>query len=398
MSFSLCKSVLLLTAIYLPSAINRWYLGSASCSEADSFLNEMQNKCGSFLIHEEHQDAYCLFLRGQNAVVHYQIQKSEGTFHLVKEITFKTLQGLVHYYSQHAGVLCTRLEQPFSINRNVDEIDMSDVQLVHKMKVGKFGDIWRGLKGRTPIVVKTLTSGTVPANHFASQASLIAQLNHPNIIQYQGICTKGKRMYILMEFMKYGNMQEYLSKGEGKDVHFLDLVHMALQVARGMAYLEQQHYLHCSLAARNILVGDGKICKITDFKRCQKVAIGGNKIPPKSQVPYKWTAPDVFTTNDYTIKSDVWSFGVLLYEIVTRGRPPYSHMTNKAAVSATQSGHRMPRPEGCPQGAYDMMLKCWAKDPSNRPSFEAIEWQLEEFFISKCFEDKTYIAPFQIQH
>ena len=356
----------------------------------------MHNTYGSFLIHEEHHDAYCLSLRGRDGVVHYQIQRSEDTLHIAKEITFKTLQDLVHYYSEHAGVLCTKLEQPYLMNTHEGEVDISEVQLVHRMNVGQFGEVWKGLKGKMHVAVKTLTPGTVPASEFIRQASLIAQLNHRNIIQCQGICTKGKRQYILLEFMKYGNLKEYLSKGEGKDVHFLDLVHMALQVARGMAYLEQQHYIHCGLAARNVLVGDEKVCKIADFKRAHRTEV--YNIPPKLQVPYKWTAPDVFTAYKHTIKSDVWSFGVVLYEIITRGHLPYPHMTNKETLHAILSGYRMPQPAGCPQGIYDMMLKCWESNPSNRPRFEAIEWQLEEFFISKCFENKTYIAPFQIKH
>ena len=371
-------------------------MGSASHSEAEGYLNEMHNTYGSFLIHEEHQNDYCLSLRGQDDIVHYLIQKSRGTLRIAKEITFKTLQDLVIYYSQHAGVLCTKLEQPYLMNKSENEVDVSEVQLVHRMNVGQFGEVWKGLKGKMDVVVKTLTPGTVPASDFRRQVSLIAQLNNPNIIQCQGICTIGKRQFILLEFMKYGNLKEYLSKGEGKDVQFLDLVHMALQVAHGMAYFEQEHYIHCGLAAQNILVGDGKICKIANFKRSQKADV--YKIPSKMKLPPKWTAPEVFTSREYTIKSDVWSFGAVLYEIVARGHLPYSHMTNKEAVSATQSGYRMPQPAGCPQGIYDMMLKCWESDPSNRPRFEAIEWQLEEFFISKCFEDKTYIAPFQIKH
>ena len=385
-----------ITNSWLSSAINRWYLGSASHSEAEGYLNKMHNTYGSFLIHEEHQDAYCLSLRGQDGIVHYLIQKSGGTLHIAMEIAFKTLQDLVHYYSQHAGVLCTKLEQPYLMTRGEGEVDISGMKLIHRMNVGRFGEVWKGLKGKTHVVIRTFRPRTVPASDFRRQASLIAQLNHPNIIQCQGICTIGKRQFILLEFMKYGNLKEYLSKGEGKDVHFLDLVHMALQVARGMAYLEQQHYIHCGLAARNILVGDGKICKIANFKRAHRADV--YNIPPELQLPIKWTAPDVFTTQTHTIKSDVWTFGVVVYEIVTRGAIPYPHMTNKETFHAILSGYRMLQPANCPQGVYEMMLKCWESDPSNRPRFEAIEWQLEEFFVSKCFEDKIYIAPFQIKH
>ena len=328
--------------------------------------------------------------------MHYQIQRSDNAVYIVKEVTFKTLQDLVHHYSQHAGVLCTKLKQPYHVVRGDDEVDRNQVKLVHRMRVEQYGEVWKGLKGKTHIVVKTLSAGLPSASSLLEQASFIAQLHHPHIIQCQGVCTKEEPVYILMEFMKYGNLQEYLSKGEGREAHFLDLVHMAVQVARGMAYLEQLSYIHCDLAARSILVGEGKVCKISNFTKARRADV--YKLAPRTQVPIRWTAPEVFSTNEYTIKSDVWSFGVVLHEIVTRGDRPYSNMTNEETLKAIQSGYRMPQPEGCPQGVYDLMLKCWQNEPSSRLRFEAIEWQLEEFFISKCFEDKTYIAPFQIKH
>ena len=94
----------------------------------------------------------------------------------------------------------------------------------------------------------------------------------------------------------------------------------------------------------------------------------------------------------------MWSFGVVLQEIVTRGGRPYNDMSNEETLKAVQSGYRIPQPPTCPRGLYEMMLKCWRQEPSDRLRFEAIEWQLEEFFTSQCFEDKTYIAPFQIRH
>lgn len=93
----------------------------------------------------------------------------------------------------------------------------------------------------------------------------------------------------------------------------------------------------------------------------------------------------------------MWAYGVLLHEIVTRGGHPYAGMSNEEALKAVQSGYRIPQTTNCPRGLYEMMLKCWCPEPSNRLRFEAVEWQLEEFFTSQCFEDKTYIAPFLIK-
>ena len=106
----------------------------------------------------------------------------------------------------------------------------------------------------------------------------------------------------------------------------------------------------------------------------------------------------VFASNEYTTKADVWAFGVVLAEIITRGGRPYNHMSNEDTLKAVQSGYRMPQPAGCPRGLYEMMLKCWYQEPDRRLRFEALEWQLEEFFVSQCFEDRTYIAPYHVTH
>ena len=329
--------------------------------------------------------------------MHYKIDTSkDGSIFIVKETTFKTLQDLVYHYSQTADVLCSTLRYPYHVPQGDDEIDRSSVKLSYKMKKGHFGEVWKGLKGKSHVVVKTLTPGATTSNEFLKESVLIAQLDHPKIIKCEGVCTKEEPIYVIMEFMKFGNLQDYLQKGEGKEVHFLDLVSLGVQIASGMAYLERQSYIHCDLAAYSVLVGEQKVCKIANFRKARRAAT--YKLPPRTQVPVRWTAPEVFNTNEYTIKSDVWSFGVVLHEIVTRGERPYNHMSNEETHKAVQSGYRMPRSEGCPQGLYEMMLKCWQEDPGTRLRFEAVEWQLEEFFISKCFEDRTYIAPFQMKH
>ena len=332
--------------------------------------------------------------------MHYKIEAKDGLMYIVQEVTFKTLQDLVYHYSYQSGVLCTSLRHPYHVPRGDDEVDRSIVRWSHKMCMGRFGEVWKGLKGKQHVIIKTLTPGSTTTTTFLKEATLIAQLDHPNIIKCEGVCTKEEPIYVLMEFLKYGTLQDFLQRGEGKEVHFLDLVHLAVQVASGMAYLENQNYIHCDLAAHSVVVGEGKegegkVCKIRNFHNARRAT--SYKLPPRASVPIRWTAPEVFSTNKYTTKADVWSFGVLLHEIVTRGGRPYNNMSNEETLKAVQSGYRMPQPNSCPQGLYDMMLKCWQADPDARLRFEAVEWQLEEFFTSKCFEDRTYVAPFQIK-
>ena len=148
-----------------------------------------------------------------------------------------------------------------------------------------------------------------------------------------------------------------------------------------MAYLEEQNYIHRDLAARNILVGEHLICKVADFGLAHVIDEDIYEAQPEEKIPIKWTAPEAALHNRFTIKSDVWSFGVMLYEIITYGRFPYPSMTSGEVLEALQQGYRMPRPMGCPDKLYDIMLKCWGHEPANRPTFETLQWQLEEFFI-----------------
>ncbi|KAF7643411.1 hypothetical protein LDENG_00240110 [Lucifuga dentata] len=157
---------------------------------------------------------------------------------------------------------------------------------------------------------------------------------------------------------------------------------MAAQVASGMAFLEVQNYIHRDLAARNVLVGDNNICKVADFGLARVFMKDNDVYEPKegTKFPVKWTAPEALHDNKFTIKSDVWSFGILLYEIMTFGQMPYPTMTNYQVVQKIPTGYRMPSPPHCPKVLYEIMLECWKENTQERPTFETLQWKLEEYF------------------
>ena len=147
-----------------------------------------------------------------------------------------------------------------------------------------------------------------------------------------------------------------------------------------MAYLELQNYIHRDLAARNILVGDTNTVKIADFGLARVIKEDEYEARVGAGFPIKWTAPEAANFNRFTIKSDVWSFGILITEIVTYGKVPYPGMTNAEVLHQVEHGYRMPCPQGCPKGLYDIMTDCWRKEEIERPTFETLQWKLEEFF------------------
>ena len=268
------------------------------------------------------------------------------------------------------------------------EIDRQQIRLVRRLGAGQFSEVWEGLwNNTTSVAVKTLKPGTMSASEFLQEAGLMKKLRHQKLIQLYAVCTREEPIYIVTELMKHGSLLEYL-RGEGRSLKLPQLINMASQVASGMTYLEEQNCIHRDLAARNILVGENLICKITDFGLARIIDEDIYEAHTGAKFPIKWTAPDAALYNRFSIKSDVWSFGIVLWEIITYGRFPYPGMTNPQVLEALQQGYRMPCPLGCPNKLYNIMMDCWREDPDSRPTFKSLLVQLEDDFFT---DDTEYI-------
>ena len=261
------------------------------------------------------------------------------------------------------------------------EIEHKSIELIGKLSDGVFNETWAGTwKGtwnvETPVAVIILKPGLMTVSDFLAEAQIMKNLQHDKLIKLYGVCTKEEPIYIVTESIEHGNLLYYLTKGEGQHLKLLELIDIGAQVADGMAYLESQHYIHRDLAARNILVGEGHIVKIGGFSLACSVVDGKYLAKQGDKIPVRWTAPDA-PFNGFTIKSDVWSFGVFLTELVTHGRIPYTWMTNDKVLAQVTQGYRMPQPPGCPNPLYQIMLECWKAKPEERPTFENLKHQLE---------------------
>ena len=149
-----------------------------------------------------------------------------------------------------------------------------------------------------------------------------------------------------------------------------------------MAYLEEHSYIHRDLAARNILVGEGNVCKVADFGLA--IAIREDIYNPREgrNFPIKWTAPEAALYNRFSIKSDVWSFGVVISEVLTKGARPYPGMRDRQVLEQVESGYRMPKPDSCPDALYEIMLTCWRHEADDRPTFDYLKNILQDFYVS----------------
>ncbi|XP_063922128.1 tyrosine-protein kinase Src42A isoform X1 [Zophobas morio] len=384
-----------------------WYFRKIKRIEAEKKLLLPENEHGAFLIRdsESRHNDYSLSVRDGDTVKHYRIrQLDEGGFFIARRTTFRTLQELVEHYSKDPDGLCVNLckpcvqvekPQPEGLShrtRDQWEIERSSLKFVRKLGHGQFGEVWEGMwNNTTPVAIKTLKPGTMDPKDFLAEAQIMKKLRHPKLIQLYAVCTVEEPIYIITELMRNGSLLEHL-QGKGKSLKLQQLIDMAAQIAAGMAYLESQNYIHRDLAARNVLVADNNVVKIADFGLARLIKEDEYEARVGARFPIKWTAPEAANYNKFSIKSDVWSFGILLTELVTYGRIPYPGMTNAEVLHQVEHGYRMPSPPGCPAPLYDIMLECWNRDPMKRPTFETLQWKLEDFFTMEGSEYKEASA------
>ncbi|KAK8404227.1 hypothetical protein O3P69_000351 [Scylla paramamosain] len=373
-----------------------WFFGDIKRGECERRLLAPANDHGSFLIRkaESRKDEYSLSVRDMTKVNHYRIRpKDHGGFFISRKDPFPSLHDLVDYYSQGAHGLCTRLNKPCvrvdtpetqGLSHNtwdVWEIHKDQVELLKKLGSGQFGHVYEGCWNKTvPVAVKTLKPGKMNPHDFLEEAQILKNLRHPKLLQLYAVSTHEEPFYIITELMRNGSLLDYLRDRSRDPLPLMDQVHIGAQVAEGMQYLEWKNYIHRDLAARNVLVGENLTVKVADFGLSRLVQEDEYLAQEGARFPIKWTAPEALRFNKFTTKSDVWSFGVLLMEVVTSGAIPYPTMNNTEVIEALERDYRMPRPAMCPTKLYNMMLLCWARSPSSRPTFEDLHWQLDDFF------------------
>uniref|UniRef100_A0A8C5H2P5 Tyrosine-protein kinase n=1 Tax=Gouania willdenowi TaxID=441366 RepID=A0A8C5H2P5_GOUWI len=319
-----------------------WYFGKMGRKDAERQLLGHGNQRGTFLIRESEttKGAYSLSIRDWDDnkgdhVKHYKIRKLDnGGYYITTRSQFDTVQQLVEHYSERAAGLCCRLigsckrGMPKLADLSVKTKDMWEIpreslQLIKKLGNGQFGEVWMGMwNGTTKVAVKTLKPGTMSPEAFLEEAQIMKRLRHDKLVQLYAVVSE-EPIYIITEFMSQGSLLEFLKDGEGQSLKLPQLVDMAAQIAAGMAYIERMNYIHRDLRAANILVGDNLVCKIADFGLARLIEDNEYTARQGAKFPIKWTAPEAALFGRFTIKSDVWSFGILLTELITKGRVPY---------------------------------------------------------------------------
>lgn len=367
-----------------------WYFGNLSRSEAITLLLQSGNANGTFLVRisEKEKVGFVLSVRVDTNVKHFKVlQRHAGLFYLNDKHTFSTLLDVINFYKQHnlaPGVkltnACTKQEPVLKdlSHSTVDDWERpkEEFTLQSKLGAGNFGEVFEGLwKQQVKVAIKVLRKETMNFKDFQAETQIMKKLSHKHLISLYAVCTSGDTFYIVTELMEKGSLLQYLRSKEGSTLSLPHLLDMASQVAYGMSYLESKNFIHRDLAARNVLVGENGICKVADFGLA-RVIKDDFYFSDEKRIPYKWSAPEAISHGRFSVKSDVWSFGILLYEIVTYGQVPYPGMSNHVFMEV-EKGYRMPCPDNCPQAVYDIMMSCWEKKADARPEFKQLVWKLD---------------------
>ncbi|XP_040123470.1 tyrosine-protein kinase Mer isoform X3 [Oryx dammah] len=279
-------------------------------------------------------------------------------------------------------------------------IDRSLLVLGKILGEGEFGSVMEGNLNQEDgtsqkVAVKTMKLDNFSQREieeFLSEAACMKDFNHPNVIRLLGVCIEMSpqgipRPMVILPFMKYGDLHTYLlySRLETgpKHIPLQTLLKFMVDIAQGMEYLSNRNFLHRDLAARNCMLRDDMTVCVADFGLSKKIYSGDYYRQGRiAKMPVKWIAIESLADRVYTSKSDVWAFGVTMWEIATRGMTPYPGVQNHEIYDYLLHGHRLKQPEDCLDELYEIMHSCWRAEPLDRPTFSVLRLQLEKLLES----------------
>nr|XP_019582116.1 PREDICTED: ephrin type-A receptor 10 isoform X3 [Rhinolophus sinicus] len=268
------------------------------------------------------------------------------------------------------------------------ELDAKSVTLEKSLGTGHFGELCCGclqLPGRQglPVAVHTLREGCSDSQRlsFLAEALTLGQFDHSHIVRLEGVVTRGSTLMIVTEYMSHGALDGFLRRHEGQMVAG-QLMGLLPGLASAMKYLSEMGYVHRGLAARRVLVSSGLICKMSGFGRGPRDRAEAVYTTMSGRSPALWAAPETLQFGHFSSASDVWSFGVVMWEVMAFGERPYWDMSGQDVIKAVEDGFRLPPPRNCPSPLHRLMLACWQKEPGERPRFSQIH-----SILSKMVQD-----------
>ncbi|KAI5654381.1 hypothetical protein M9H77_31568 [Catharanthus roseus] len=257
------------------------------------------------------------------------------------------------------------------------ELDRKLIKIGEKIASGSCGDLYRGVYIGQDVAVKVLRSehlNDTLEDEFAQEVAILRQVQHRNVVRFLGACTKSPHLCIVTEYMPGGSLYDYLHKNH-MALKLSQLLKFSIDVCKGMEYLHQKNIIHRDLKTANLLMDSVNVVKVADFGVARFQSVGG--VMTAETGTYRWMAPEVINHQPYDQKADVFSFAIVLWELVT-AKVPYETMTPLQAALGVRQGLRPELPKNAHPKLLDLMQRCWGAIPANRPSFSEIKVELEE--------------------
>ena len=390
-------------AYYIPSELIKrygdprdeswFYPIPISAREATIFLSRERQR-GCFVVYapaeRDSRSVYILSVcRGGTEVVHYPIVENVRGDVMIDghDHSFMNVCDLVEYFRRNQSHLAVRLRRSMKESRlpivpgnqypSRYEIRRSAIQLSGRIiGQGKYGAICLGEYERAPVLVKVLQSdsSTEDEDDFIEEAQTLIGLNHENVVRLVGVSCCTRPFYIVSEYFEKGTLKDCVVSGRTPHDNIDVLFDICIQIVSAMVYLENLHYvIHRDLAASNFFVTSDFLIKLANFERARHVVDDSYCACASEEIPIRWAAPEVLTESFYSTKSDVWSVGVVFWELFSRGALPYHPFTDSQVAVFVAEGGRLDKPPGCANDLYSMMKSCWKHRPEDRPSFSMLQ-------------------------
>ncbi|XP_057654980.1 focal adhesion kinase 1 isoform X2 [Diorhabda carinulata] len=269
------------------------------------------------------------------------------------------------------------------------ELVRTQIELQDILGEGQFGDVHKGIfKTKDgvciPIAVKTCKGDAdlATTEKFLEEAYIMQKFDHQHIIKLIGVCSESP-VWIVMELAKLGELRSYLQKNKNR-LDLSTLLLYAFQLSTALSYLESKKYVHRDIAARNVLVSNDKCVKLADFGLSRWMGDDQSYYKAsKGKLPIKWMSPESINFRRFTTASDVWMFGVCIWEILMFGIKPFQGVKNNDVIGKIENGERLALPPNCPPRLYSLMSQCWSYEPSKRPNFKDIKEILQEILYEE---------------
>ncbi|KAF3813047.1 hypothetical protein GH733_018990 [Mirounga leonina] len=342
-----------------------WYSKHMTRSQAEQLLKQ-EGKEGGFIVRDSSKAGkytVSVFAKStgdpQGVIRHYVVCSTpQSQYYLAEKHLFSTIPELINYHQHNSA--------------GSWEIDPKDLTFLKELGTGQFGVVKYGKwRGQYDVAIKMIKEGSMSEDEFIEEAKVMMNLSHEKLVQLYGVCTKQRPIFIITEYMANGCLLNYLREMRNR-FQTQQLLEMCKDVCEAMEYLESKQFLHRDLAARNCLVNDQGVVKVSDFGLSRYVLDDEYTSSVGSKFPVRWSPPEVLMYSKFSSKSDIWAFGVLMWEIYSLGKMPYERFTNSETAEHIAQGLRLYRPHLASERVYTIMYSCWHEKAEERPTFKIL--------------------------